>query len=69
MESLPTSMETVLQVPILTMTITDQPIHQKDIHVINVIEIDTVHQTFELSAMKTSMKESLVPREDVHLAC
>jgi hypothetical protein len=62
-------METVSQVPILNMVITVQPNHRKDIHVINLSEIDTVHQTFELSAMKTSMNESLVPREDVHIAC
>jgi hypothetical protein len=61
MEPLPAPMETVSQGQILTMTITDQPSHRKDIRVINLIEIDTAHQTFELSAMKTSINESLVP--------
>jgi hypothetical protein len=62
-------MEAFSQVPILTMTITDQPTNRKDIHVINVIEIDTVHQIFELSAMRTEMNESFVSPEDVYLAC
>jgi hypothetical protein len=69
MEPLPVLMEAVSQVPILTMNITDQPTHRKDIPVTNVIELDTVHETLELLAMKTAVNEALLPREDIHRAC